>query len=45
MEQMIEELAVYYAALGFPMYAEAQLREMSEEELKTLYDLTFPNHE
>lgn len=44
MEAMIEELAEYYAALGFPMYSLEHLQEMDDEETQNLYELTFPNH-
>ena len=40
---MIEELAEYYAAMGFPMYKKEKLMELSEQELQDLYDITFPN--
>lgn len=43
MEEMIDELAGYYEAMGFPMYTREKLMEMSEEEVQDLYDLTFPN--
>jgi len=43
MEDMIAELAEYYAVLGYPMYGKEQLEEMSEQELLALYELTFPN--
>lgn len=45
MEQMIEELAQYYAAMGFPMYSLEHLQEMNEEEIENLYELTFPNND
>lgn len=43
MEEMMEELAQYYQAMGFVMYSEEHLKEMSEEEIRNLYELTFPN--
>ncbi len=43
MEEMIEELAAYYAALGYPLYQREELDKMEEEELVNLYELTFPN--
>ena len=43
MEQIIEELAAYYAALGYPMYDIDQMKKMSEDELNDLYEITFPN--
>lgn len=45
MDMMIEELAEYYAAMGYPMYTKEQLLTMSEEELQDLYDITFPNRD
>lgn len=43
MEEMMEELASYYQAMGFVMYREEHLREMSEQEIIDLYEITFPN--
>ncbi len=43
MEEMLEELTAYYAALGYPLYQSEQLKELSDEELVNLYELTFPN--
>lgn len=43
MEEMIEDLTQYYEAMGFPMYSNEKLREMSKEEIENLYELTFPN--
>ena len=43
MEQIIEELAAYYATLGYPMYDIDELKQMSEDELNDLYEITFPN--
>lgn len=43
MEEMIQELAEYYAALGFPLYTKEKLEEMSTEEIENLYEMTFPN--
>lgn len=43
MEEMIEELAGYYEAMGFPMYSCEKLKEMNEEEIQNLYEMTFPN--
>lgn len=45
MKEMIEDLAAYYAAMGFPMYSKEKLEEMSEEEIISLYEITFPNRE
>lgn len=45
MEEMIEELAAYYTALGYPLYQREELAKMSDEELVTLYELTFPNRQ
>ena len=43
MEEMLEELTAYYVALGYPLYQSEQLKELSDEELVNLYELTFPN--
>jgi len=43
MEEMINELAAYYAALGYPLYNIEELQKMSEKELTDLYEITFPN--
>lgn len=43
MEEMIEELATYYGALGYPMYKIEELKKMSEAEINDLYEITFPN--
>lgn len=45
MDELIEELAVYYQALGYPMYTKEKLAELSEQELLDLYEITFPNRE
>lgn len=42
MEEMMEELAEYYAVLGYPMYSKEELEAMSEAEIQALYDITFP---
>lgn len=41
MEEMIEELAAYYSALGYPLYGIEELKKMSEEEINDLYEITF----
>lgn len=43
MDEMIDELAEYYAVLGYPLYRKEELEQMSEEELQALYDITFPD--
>ncbi len=43
MEEMIEELAAYYGALGYPLYEIEELKKMSEAEINDLYEITFPN--
>lgn len=43
MEEMIEELAAYYTALGYPLYDIEELNKMSEAEINDLYEITFPN--
>lgn len=43
MEEIIEELAAYYAALGYPLYDIEELKKLSDDELKDLYEITFPN--
>ena len=43
MAEMIEELAEYYAVLGYPMYSKEELEAMSEMDVQALYDMTFPD--
>lgn len=45
MEEMIEELAAYYGALGYPLYEIEELKKMSETEINDLYEITFPNRQ
>lgn len=45
MDELIEALAAYYQALGYPMYSKENLAELNEEELQDLYEITFPNRE
>ncbi len=45
MEQMLDELAAYYETMGYPLYAREELEQYTDEELRNLYELTFPKRD